>query len=43
VPQTLYNLRKDLGESKNVIAEHPEIAQRLAKALEEHLNRIGKK
>jgi arylsulfatase A-like enzyme len=43
VGPTLYNLNKDLGESKNVITEHPEIAERLAKALEEHLNRIGKK
>jgi len=38
----LYNLKNDIGESKNVIAEHPEIAERLAKALEEHLIRIKK-
>jgi arylsulfatase A len=40
---TLYNLRKDIGEANNVIDEHPEIAGRLAKALDEHLQRISKK
>lgn len=33
----LYNLKDDIGESKNVIAQHPEIAARLASALEDHL------
>lgn len=33
---TLYNLRDDVGESRNVIAEHPGIADRLARALAEH-------
>lgn len=30
---TLYNLKDDIGETNNVIAEHPEIAARLAAAL----------
>ena len=38
----LYNLKDDIGESKNVITLHPQIAERLAKALDEHLTRIGK-
>jgi arylsulfatase A len=33
---TLYNLKDDIGESQNVIAEHPEIAARLQKALAAH-------
>ncbi|VGO13828.1 Arylsulfatase [Pontiella desulfatans] len=33
---TLYNLADDIGESKNVINDHPEIAERLAQALEAH-------
>lgn len=37
---TLYNLKDDIGESKNVIAEYPDVAERLAKALDEHLIRI---
>jgi arylsulfatase A len=36
----LYNLKDDIRESKNVIAQHPEIAARLAKALDEHLIRV---
>lgn len=36
---TLYNLKDDIGESKNVIADHPELAERLAKALEAHIRR----
>jgi arylsulfatase A len=39
---TLYNLKDDIGESKNVIADHPEIAERLAKALEAHIQRTPK-
>jgi len=38
----LYNLKDDIGETKNVIAQHPEIAARLAKALDEHLVRVKK-
>ena len=34
---TLYNLKEDIGESRNVIKDHPEIAKRLAEALEEHI------
>jgi len=36
---TLYNLKDDIGETTNVIGEHPEVAQRLAKALQDHLGR----
>lgn len=36
---TLYNLKDDIGETHNVIDEHPEIAERLAKALEAHIQR----
>jgi arylsulfatase A-like enzyme len=39
---TLYNLKKDIGESKNVIADHPEVAYRLSKALTEHIRRTPK-
>ena len=39
---SFYNLKDDIGESKNVIDQYPEVAKRLAKALDEHLNRIGK-
>ena len=34
---TLYNLKEDIGESQNVIKDHPEIAKRLAQALEDHI------
>ena len=37
----LYNLKNDIGESKNRIDEYPEIADRLSKALEQHLRKIG--
>ncbi len=36
---TLYNLKHDAGESKNVIDEYPEIAARLAKVLESNPNK----
>lgn len=36
---TLYNLKDDIGESRNVIADHPEVADRMAKALEAHIER----
>jgi len=39
---TLYNLKEDIGESNNVIADHPEIAERLAKALEQHTRATAK-
>lgn len=29
MPEALYNLREDIGESKNVIEDHPEVASRL--------------
>jgi arylsulfatase A len=38
----LYNLKKDIGETRNVIDEYPKIAARLASALEEHIRRVGK-
>jgi arylsulfatase A len=41
VGPTLYNLKKDIGETTNVIADYPEVAERLAKALQEHLKRYG--
>lgn len=34
---TLYNLKDDIGEAHNVIAQHPEIAARLSKQLEAHI------
>jgi arylsulfatase A len=40
---TLYNLKDDIGESKNVIAQYPEIAKRLKKALASNPNVSGKK
>ena len=36
---TLYNLKDDIGESNNVIDQHPEIAERLAKVLESNPNK----
>ncbi|TWU39975.1 Arylsulfatase [Novipirellula aureliae] len=40
---TLYNLKDDIGEANNVIAEHPEIAERLAKALDAQIKATGAK
>jgi len=37
----LYNLKDDIGESKNRISEYPEIAERLQKALEDHKAYVG--
>ena len=37
----LYNLKEDIGETKNLVNEYPEVAQKLAQALEEHLVRIN--
>ena len=36
---SLYNLKDDIGETTNVIADHPEVAHHLADALQEHLSR----
>ncbi len=36
---TLYNLKEDIGESNNVIDQHPEIAERLQKALADNPNK----
>jgi arylsulfatase A len=37
----LYNLKDDIGETKNRVNEYPEVGQKLAKALDEHLSRIS--
>jgi len=37
----LYNLKEDVGETKNLINEYPEIAHRLSQALEDHLTRLN--
>lgn len=37
---SLYNLKEDIGESRNVISENPEIARQLQEALERHLDKI---
>lgn len=37
----LFNLRKDIGEANNVLSEYPEIADRLAEALDEHIRRMN--
>jgi arylsulfatase A len=39
----LYNLKNDPGETKNLVKEYAEMAQKLAKALEEHLTRMNVK
>ncbi|GAB5560040.1 MAG: sulfatase [Synoicihabitans sp.] len=36
----LYNLHRDIGETTNLIDQHPEVANELAEALENHLERI---
>lgn len=36
----LYNIKQDVGETKNIITQYPEIAAQMSKALEEHLNYI---
>ena len=41
--QALYNLRDDIGESKNLIDAYPEIAERLKKALADHIQRVKSK
>jgi len=38
---TLYKLKNDVGETVNVIDQNPEVANRLAKALDAHLERIS--
>jgi arylsulfatase A-like enzyme len=39
----LYNLGSDIGEARNVIDEFPEVAEGMALALDEHLQRIAGK
>jgi arylsulfatase A-like enzyme len=39
----LYDLKNDISETKNVIAEHPEIVERLMKAAEEARTELGDK
>lgn len=41
--EALYNLKNDIGETKNLINEHPEIAAKLKKALEAHNEALGMK
>lgn len=38
---TLYDLNDDIGESKNVIEDYPEVAERLRKDLETHKNYLS--
>ena len=38
---TLYNLKDDMGEENNVIAEYPEVAESLAEVLKSNLNRAS--
>ena len=33
----LYNLADDIGEKKNIIEDHPELAQRMRMILKEHV------
>jgi arylsulfatase A len=40
---TLYNLKNDIGESNNVINDHPEVAERLRMALDAHTSMLSKK
>ncbi len=37
----LYNLKDDIGETKNLVNDYPEIAQKLAKVLDEHITRLN--
>jgi arylsulfatase A-like enzyme len=37
----LYNLKEDIGETKNLVNDYPEIAQKLASALDAHLTRLN--
>ncbi|HKL22423.1 MAG TPA: sulfatase-like hydrolase/transferase, partial [Tichowtungia sp.] len=39
--KALYNLKEDIGETTNLIDDYPEVAERMADALDEHLRRIG--
>ncbi|MEZ0267348.1 MAG: hypothetical protein ACAI43_21655, partial [Phycisphaerae bacterium] len=41
-PAELYDLSKDLGESKNVSAENADVVARLTKLAEEHLAELAK-
>lgn len=34
-PMRLYNLEKDLGETKNVIKDHPDVAKKMKKMMDE--------
>ena len=38
---SLYNLKSDIGESRNVLEEYPEIGKRLSEKLEEHIREIS--
>jgi arylsulfatase A-like enzyme len=41
MPETLYNLRLDSGEQKSVLADHPNIAKRLERYLDEARADLG--
>jgi hypothetical protein len=38
---SLFNLKDDVGESNNVIDQHPDVAQRLMKVVEEARAELG--
>ena len=40
---TLYNLKEDIGESNNLIDQHPEISERLSKVLKSNPNKSENK
>jgi hypothetical protein len=39
-PKLLFNLSSDIGEKKNVAAEHPDIVKRLSEALSDFKARM---
>ncbi len=40
---SLYNLKDDIGESKNLIESHPEVAKKLSEKLELHIQSLSQK
>ena len=38
--ETLYNLRDDIGEQSNLLAEHPDVVVRLKKQMEDFENEL---
>jgi len=41
-PVQLYDLEADIGESKNVAAQHPDIVERLTRRIEAHVEDLKK-